>query len=59
MIQVYAPSSNAEGAEDKWFYEDQQNLLEVTSKKDVLIIIVDWNAKVESQELPGITDKWP
>ena len=57
ILQVYAPSSNAEGAEVKWFYEDQQNVLEVTSKKDVLIIIVDWNAKVGSQEILGITGK--
>ena len=55
-IQVYAPTSNAEEAE--WFYEDLQELLELTSKKDVLFIIGDWNAKVESQETPGVTGKF-
>ena len=52
-IQVYAPTSNAEEAEVEWFYEDLQDLLKLTSKKDVLFIIGDWNAKVESQETPG------
>ena len=56
VIQVYAPTSNAEEAE--WFYEDLQELLELTSKKDVLFIIGDWNAKVESQETPGVTGKF-
>ena len=48
VIQVYAPTSNAEEAEVEWFYEDLQDLLELTSKQDVLFIIEDWNAKVES-----------
>ena len=51
VIQVYAPKSNAEEAEVEWFYEDLQDLLELTPKKDVLFIIGDWNAKVGSQEL--------
>ena len=55
VIQVYAPSSNTEEAEVEWFYEDLQDLLELTSKKDVLFIIGDWNAKVEIQEIPGVT----
>ena len=58
VIQVYALSSKAEQAEVEWFYEDQQNLLDVTPKKDVLFITGDWNAKVGSQELPGITGKF-
>ena len=57
VIQVYAPTSNAEEAEVEWFYEDQEDLLELTPKKDVLPIIGDWNAKVESQEIPGVTGK--
>ena len=52
VIQAYAPTSNAEEAEVKRFYEDVQDLLELTPKKDVLFIIVDWNAKVGSQETP-------
>ena len=55
VIQVYAPTSNAEEAEQ--FYEDLQDLLELTPKKDVLFIIGDWNAKVGSQETPGVTGK--
>ena len=55
VIQVYAPNSNAEEAEVEWFYEDLQDLLELTPKKDVLFIIRDWNAKVGSQEIPGVT----
>ena len=55
VIQVYAPTSNAEEAEVKQFYEDLQDLLELTPKKDILFIIQDWNAKVESQEIPGVT----
>ena len=55
-IQAYAPTSNAEEAER--FYEDLQGLLELTSKKDVLFIIQDWNAKVGSQETPGVTGKF-
>ena len=53
VIQVYAPINNAEKAYDEWFYEDLQDLLELTPKKDVLFIIGDWNAKVGSQETPG------
>ena len=58
VIQVYAPTSNAEEAEVERFYEDLQDLLELTPKKDVLFIIGDWNAKVGSQETPGITGKF-
>ena len=54
VIQVYAQNSNAEEAEVERFYEDLQDLLELTPKKDVLFIIGDWNAKVGSQEIPGI-----
>ena len=57
VIQVYAPTSNAEEAEVERFYEDLQDLLELTPKKDVLFITGDWNAKVESQETPGLTGK--
>ena len=57
VIQVYAPTSNAEEAEVEQFYEDLQDLLELTHKKDVLFIIWDWNAKVGSQEIPGVTSK--
>ena len=49
VIQVYAPTSNAEGAEVEWFYEDLQDFLKLTPKKDILFIIGDWNAKVESK----------
>ena len=58
VIQVYAPTSNAEEAEVEWFYGDLQDLLELTPKKDVLFIIGDWNAKVGSQETPGVTGKF-
>ena len=58
IIQVYAPTSNAEEAEVEQFYEDLQDLLELTLKKDVLFIIGDWNAKVGSQEIPGVTGKF-
>ena len=58
VIQVYALTSNAEGAEAEWFYEDLQDLLELTPKKDVLFIIGDWHAKVGSQETPGVTGKF-
>ena len=58
VIQVYALTSNAEEAEAEWFYEDLQDLLEVTPKKDVLFIIEYWNAKVGSQEISGITGKF-
>ena len=58
VIQVYASTSNAEEAEVEWFYEDLQDLLEPTPKKDVLFIIGDWNAKVGSEETPGVTGKF-
>ena len=58
VIQVYAPTSNADETEVERFYEDLQDLLELTPKKDVLFIIGDWNAKVGSQETPGITGKF-
>ena len=58
VIQVYAPTSNTEEAEVKQFYEDLQDLLELTPKKDVLFIIGDWNAKVGKQETPGVTGKF-
>ena len=58
VIKVYAPTSNAEEAEVEQFYEDLQDLLELTPKKDVLFIIGDWNAKIGSQEIPGVTDKF-
>ena len=57
VIQVYTPTKNAKEAEAEWFYEDLQVLLELTPKKDVLFIIGDWNAKVGSQEIPGVTGK--
>ena len=55
VIQVYAPTTNAEEAEAEQFCEDRQNLLELTPPKDGLFIIGDWNAKVESQEIPAVT----
>ena len=58
VIQVYAPTSNAEEAEVERFYEDLQDLLELTPKKDVLFLIRDWKAKVGSQETPGVTGKF-
>ena len=58
VIQVYAPTSNAEEAEVEWFYEDLKDLLELTPKIDVLFIIGDWNAKVGSPEIPGVTGKF-
>ena len=58
VIQVYAPTSNAEEGEVEWFYEDLQELLELTHKKDVLFIVGDWNAKVGSQEIPAVTGKF-
>ena len=58
VIQAYAPTSNAEEFEVEWFYEDLQDLLELTPKKDVLFIIGDWNAKVGSQETPGVIGKF-
>ena len=59
VIQVYAPTSNAEEAEVEWFYEDLQNLVELTPKKDVLFITGDRNEKVRNQETPGVTQIWP
>ena len=58
VIQVYTPTSNAEEAEVERFYKDLQDLLELTPKKDVLFITGDWNAKVGSQETPGVTGKF-
>ena len=58
VMQVYAPTSNAKEAEVEWFYEDLQDLLELTPKKYVLFIIGDWNAKEGSQETPGVTGKF-
>ena len=58
VIQVYAPTSNAEEAEVEWFYEDLQDLLELTPQNDVFLIIGDWNAKVGNQETPGVTGKF-
>ena len=58
VIQVYAPTSNIEEAEVEWFYENLQDLLELTPQKDVLFIIGDWIAKVGSQEIPGVTGKF-
>ena len=58
VIQVYAPTSNAEEVEVEWFCEDLQDLLELTLQKDILFILEDWNAKVGSQETPGVTGKF-
>ena len=58
VIQVYTPNSNAEEAEIEWFYEDLQDLLELTPKKDVFFLLGDWNAKVGSQETPEVTGKF-
>ena len=58
VIPVYAPTSNANEAETEQFYEDPQDLIELTPKKDVLFIIGDWNAKVGSQQIPGVTGKF-
>ena len=58
LIQIYAPTSNAEETEVEWFYEDLQDLLKLTPKKDVLFIIGDWKAKVGCQETPGVTGKF-
>ena len=58
VIQVYAPTSNVEEAEVEWFYEDLQDLLELTPKKDILFIKGDWNTKVGSQEISGVTGKF-
>ena len=58
VIQPYAPTSNAEEGKAEWFHEDLQDLLELTPKKDALYIIGHWNAKLGSQELPGVTGKF-
>ena len=58
VIQIYAPTSNTEEVDVEWFYEDLQELLELTPQKDVLFIVGDWNAKVGSQETPGVTGKF-
>ena len=58
VIQVCAPATNAEEAEVEWFYDDLQDLLELTPKRDVLFIIGNWNAKARSQEIPGVTGKF-
>ena len=58
VIQVYAPNTDAEEGEIEWFYEDLQDLLELTAPKDVLCIIGDWNAKLRNQETPGVTGKF-
>ena len=58
VIQAYALTGNAEESEVEWFYEDLQNLLELTPKKDILFILGDWNAKVGSEEIPGETDQF-
>ena len=58
VIQFYVPTSDAEKAEVEWFYEDLQDLLELTPMKDVLFIIEDWNTKVGNQETPGVTGKF-
>ena len=58
VIQVYAPNSNAEEADNEWFYEDLKDLLKLTPKKDVLFMIGDWHAKVGSQEISGVTEKF-
>ena len=58
VIQIYVLITNAEEAEVEWFYEDPQDLLELTPKKDVLFITGDWNAKIGSKEIPGVTDKF-
>ena len=58
VVQVYAPTSNAEKAEIEWFYEDLQDLLRLNSPKYVLFITGDWNAKVGSQHIPGVTAKF-
>ena len=57
VLQVYAPNTNTE-AEVEWFYEDLQDILELTTKKDVFFLIGDWNAKVGSQDIPGVTGKF-
>ena len=58
VIQVYVPTTNTEETEVEWFYDDLQDLLELTAKRDVLFIIGDWNVKVGSQEVPGVRGKF-
>ena len=58
VVQIYAPTTNAKEAEVEWFYDDLQDLLKVTPKKDVLFITDNWNSKVGSQEIPGVTGKF-
>ena len=58
VIQVYAPTSNTEEAEVEWFYEDLRDILELTPKKDVIFTIGEWNAKVGSQETPGVSGRF-
>ena len=58
VIQAYAPTTNAKEAEVEWFCDDLQDLLELTPKKDIFFIIGDWDAKVGSQEIPGVTGKF-
>ena len=58
VIQVYASTTNAKEAEVEWFFDDLQDVLELTPKKDILFIIGDWNVKIRSQEIPGITGKF-
>ena len=58
VIQVYTPTTDAKEAKGEWFYEDLQDLLELTPKKDILFIIGDWSGKVGSQEIPGVTSKF-
>ena len=58
VIQVYTPTTKAKEAEVEWFYEDLQGVLELTPKEDVLFIIGDWNAKIGSQKIPGVTSKF-
>ena len=57
VIQVYAMTNNAKEAEVEWFFADLPDILEITAPKDILFIIGDWNAEIESQEIPGVTDK--
>ena len=58
VIQVYAPTTNAEEAEVEWLYDDLQDILELTPKKDIIFITGDWNAKVGNQKIPGVTGKF-
>ena len=58
VIQLYSPTGNAEEGDVEWFYENLQDILELTPKKDVIFMIGDWNAKIGSQELPGVTGKF-